>query len=227
MTRHVAMPGHAVPPSSSPVRDRRGRARPRRADAPRRRRRTLARLPPQPRRGDRPRDRRSRSCSRALFADVDRAALAERAVPRRDADAAVAGSRSAATRFLLGTDPVGRDMLSRLIHGTRLSLMIGLVSVGAVAERSASLLGLLAGFFRGGVEFIDHAADGRHAGAAEPAARDRGGRDPRPGPAQRDVRDRDRDAAALRAPDARRGDRRAGQGLRQRVAHRRRRHRCG
>ncbi|MEO5766573.1 MAG: dipeptide ABC transporter permease DppC, partial [Casimicrobiaceae bacterium] len=25
-------------------------------------------------------------------------------------------------RFLLGTDPVGRDMLSRLIHGTRLSL---------------------------------------------------------------------------------------------------------
>ena len=34
-------------------------------------------------------------------------------------------------------------------------------------------------------------------------------------------------AAALRAPDARRGDRRAGQGLRAGVAHRRRRHRCG
>ena len=30
------------------------------------------------------------------------------------------------TRFLLGTDPVGRDMLSRLVHGTRLSLLIGL-----------------------------------------------------------------------------------------------------
>ena len=28
-------------------------------------------------------------------------------------------------RFVLGTDPVGRDMLSRLIHGTRLSLVIG------------------------------------------------------------------------------------------------------
>ena len=40
-------------------------------------------------------------------------------------------------------------------------------------------------------------------------------------------RDRDRDAAALRAPDPRRGDRRAGEGLRRRVAHRRRRHRCG
>jgi len=32
-------------------------------------------------------------------------------------------------RFVLGTDPVGRDMLSRLIHGTRLSLVIGLISV--------------------------------------------------------------------------------------------------
>src|SRR5262249_55503639 len=28
--------------------------------------------------------------------------------------------------FILGTDPLGRDMLSRLIHGTRLSLLIGL-----------------------------------------------------------------------------------------------------
>ena len=33
--------------------------------------------------------------------------------------------------FLLGTDPVGRDVLSRLIHGTRLSLVIGLVSVAS------------------------------------------------------------------------------------------------
>ena len=32
--------------------------------------------------------------------------------------------------FVLGTDPVGRDIVSRLIHGTRLSLVIGLVSVG-------------------------------------------------------------------------------------------------
>jgi dipeptide transport system permease protein len=32
-------------------------------------------------------------------------------------------------RFVLGTDPVGRDMLSRLIHGARLSLLIGVISV--------------------------------------------------------------------------------------------------
>ena len=54
--------------------------------------------------------------------------------------------------FLLGTDPVGRDLLSRLIHGTRLSLLIGLVSVG-LSLSAGIVLGLLAGFFRGGIEF--------------------------------------------------------------------------
>ena len=54
--------------------------------------------------------------------------------------------------FLLGTDPVGRDLLSRLIYGSRLSLLIGLVSVG-LSLTGGVLLGLLAGFFRGGVEF--------------------------------------------------------------------------
>ena len=54
--------------------------------------------------------------------------------------------------FLLGTDPVGRDVLSRLIHGTRLSLLIGGVSVGLSLSLGV-LLGLAAGFFRGGVEF--------------------------------------------------------------------------
>ena len=50
--------------------------------------------------------------------------------------------------FLLGTDPVGRDVLSRLIHGTRLSFMIGIVSVG-LSLGGGVLLGLVAGFFRG------------------------------------------------------------------------------
>ena len=55
--------------------------------------------------------------------------------------------------FVLGTDPVGRDVLSRLIHGTRLSLVIGLVSVG-LSLAGGVPLGLVAGFFRGrAVEF--------------------------------------------------------------------------
>ncbi len=54
--------------------------------------------------------------------------------------------------FVLGTDPVGRDVLSRLIHGTRLSLLIGIVSVG-LSLSIGVVLGLFAGFFRGAAEF--------------------------------------------------------------------------
>ena len=56
-------------------------------------------------------------------------------------------------RFLLGTDPVGRDVLSRLIHGTRLSLIIGLVSV-VISLSLGVLLGLVAGYLRGLTETV-------------------------------------------------------------------------
>lgn len=49
-------------------------------------------------------------------------------------------------RFILGTDEVGRDLLSRLIHGARLSLLIGLASV-VISLIPGLLLGLVAGFF--------------------------------------------------------------------------------
>src|SRR4029079_14215819 len=55
------------------------------------------------------------------------------------------------SRFLLGTDPVGRDMLSRLIHGTRLSLMIGTISA-AISLTLGAVLGLVAVYFRGIVD---------------------------------------------------------------------------
>lgn len=53
--------------------------------------------------------------------------------------------------FPLGTDAIGRDMLSRLIHGTRLSLMIGftVISISIVV---GTTLGLVAGFYRGILE---------------------------------------------------------------------------
>jgi dipeptide transport system permease protein len=55
--------------------------------------------------------------------------------------------------YPLGTDAVGRDMLSRLIHGARLSLLIG-ISVVALAIMIGTLLGLAAGFFRGVFETL-------------------------------------------------------------------------
>ncbi len=48
--------------------------------------------------------------------------------------------------FLLGTDDLGRDMLSRLLHGARLSLLIGLCSV-LLSMGPGILLGLLAAFY--------------------------------------------------------------------------------
>jgi dipeptide transport system permease protein len=57
------------------------------------------------------------------------------------------------TKFLLGTDAVGRDMLSRLIHGSRYSLFIGCIVV-SVSLFVGILLGLCAGFFRGRVDTI-------------------------------------------------------------------------
>jgi dipeptide transport system permease protein len=53
--------------------------------------------------------------------------------------------------YPLGTDAIGRDILSRLIHGARLSLLIG-IAVVAVAIVVGIALGLVAGFFRGAVE---------------------------------------------------------------------------
>lgn len=47
---------------------------------------------------------------------------------------------------LLGTDNLGRDSLSRIIYGTRTSLLIGLIVVGS-ASIIGMLLGLIAGYF--------------------------------------------------------------------------------
>jgi dipeptide transport system permease protein len=55
--------------------------------------------------------------------------------------------------FLLGTDAVGRDILSRLIHGARFSLFIGVVVV-TIAMTGGILIGLISGFFRGWLDTL-------------------------------------------------------------------------
>jgi peptide/nickel transport system permease protein len=51
-------------------------------------------------------------------------------------------------KYFLGTDLLGRDMLSRLLIGTRISLSVGLVSV-IISIFIGILLGALAGYYRG------------------------------------------------------------------------------
>ncbi|MBN9379210.1 MAG: ABC transporter permease [Chitinophagaceae bacterium] len=55
--------------------------------------------------------------------------------------------------FLLGTDKYGRDILSRLLVGVRVSLAVGLVTV-LISLSVGILLGALAGYFRGRVDEI-------------------------------------------------------------------------
>jgi dipeptide transport system permease protein len=56
-------------------------------------------------------------------------------------------------RFLLGTDDVGRDVLSRLIYGARLSLLIGIMVV-ALSLSIGTVLGLTAAFAGGFVDVL-------------------------------------------------------------------------
>ncbi len=51
-------------------------------------------------------------------------------------------------QFWLGTDLLGRDLLSRLLYGARVSLLVGVVANGA-ALLIGTVLGVLAGYFKG------------------------------------------------------------------------------
>jgi dipeptide transport system permease protein len=55
--------------------------------------------------------------------------------------------------YILGTDDVGRDMVSRLIHGARLSILIGLMVV-ALSLSVGTVLGLAAAFAGGVVDVL-------------------------------------------------------------------------
>jgi peptide/nickel transport system permease protein len=55
--------------------------------------------------------------------------------------------------FLLGTDTLGRDLLSRIIYGARVSLVIGICANG-FALILGVIFGLAAGYFRGWVETL-------------------------------------------------------------------------
>ena len=61
--------------------------------------------------------------------------------------------QGSSARYLLGTDQLGRDLLSRLIYGTRLSMVVGL-SATAVIVVVAVLIGGISGFIGGKLDLV-------------------------------------------------------------------------
>ncbi len=55
--------------------------------------------------------------------------------------------------FLFGTDPLGRDVLSRIIHGARISLLVGFLSV-ALGIAVGTGIGLASGYWAGKVDQV-------------------------------------------------------------------------
>ena len=64
-----------------------------------------------------------------------------------------AWSDEAEPGYLFGTDNLGRDILSRLIHGARVALFVA-VAAAAAAGLLGTVLGLLAGYLRGWVDIV-------------------------------------------------------------------------
>lgn len=64
-----------------------------------------------------------------------------------------AGEPVVSKKFLLGTDKYGRDILSRIIIGTRVSLSVGLITV-LISLGIGLILGSLAGYYRGRTDDI-------------------------------------------------------------------------
>lgn len=63
------------------------------------------------------------------------------------------GMENASRDHPLGNDNLGRDILSRLIAGSRVSLMVGVVTV-LIASVAGSILGAISGYYRGVLETI-------------------------------------------------------------------------
>lgn len=78
--------------------------------------------------------------------DPDKAYLLNRLMPP-------AWQEDGSAAFLLGTDQLGRDILSRIIYGSRVALSVGLLAV-TIASIVGTTMGMVSGYFGGWVDTI-------------------------------------------------------------------------
>lgn len=62
-------------------------------------------------------------------------------------------SKPPSSEFILGTDQVGRDVFSRLLYGTRVSILVGFAAT-AVSTVIGVILGLISGYFGGWLDMV-------------------------------------------------------------------------
>ena len=63
----------------------------------------------------------------------------------------VEGDKAGSTRFFLGTDELGRDIMSRIFHGARISLIVAAITLG-VGGTIGTFAGLVSGYYGGWVD---------------------------------------------------------------------------
>jgi len=88
-----------------------------------------------------------------IFLLITIAMLADVITPYRDIDMPGQRLEPPGREYLLGTDSFGRDMLSRIIYGARVSLWVGFVCV-SISLAAGGILGILAGYLGGRVESV-------------------------------------------------------------------------
>ena len=71
----------------------------------------------------------------------------------RARDLALSAPRPPGPTFPLGSDQYGRDVLSRVLHGARISLVVGLVAV-SIAVGVGTPIGLVSGYYGGALDLV-------------------------------------------------------------------------